>query len=712
MANLFLKDAKAYKRDIDPFKNYIEQTAFYLSKMKGKDEEYYSRVLRERLITKKDTGFNNPVVDYYERNEVGDKYPTQTNLSGYIKSVIANDEILAPTFTSYLPPKVERSLLVDFIDENKRLRNLAKKAGFKAKMLGDMETFIMKNNEQNNKKTYNNAMSGAFGSKGSVLYNPTGHSTLTSTVRTESSVGNALNEKIVSGNRHYRNLDVTLNNIIVLAKYVDKPLLSSVVSKYKLHVPTIEETIECVEKSTRPYWVDSIAFRKISSFIEKLDDLERVSIVYTSDLFHLRKHNSDFIRVFLTELSRKQTVSDNRNRTIEEIESGIHLCDEGIVNYGHQICLKEAKGIGKDYRKTSLENARIIYDTCQNVTKVVSDYLDFIKAFFLTDHLPASTAYIRSMVRQTVVLSDTDSTMFSVDDYVKWYFGELVFTDEAYGIAGGVAYLATQCVAHCLALFSANLGVEESKMFDIAMKPEYVFPVFAQTPVSKHYFTMKTVQEGNVFKEPELEIKGVHLKNSASPKSIIDPAHQRMEDILKSVARGEKISLVSEIKNVANQERSIINSVLAGEIEYFKRSKIKNPEAYTKGAEESPYWHHMFWNNVFKKHYGEIEEPIYLCIKIPTILNNRTAIQNWLASIANIELRNSLSEWLVKYNKTSLPTMYLSQDYVRAFGIPKEIKEIMDVKRIALDLTVVYRLVLETLGYCPKPDKLIMDLGY
>lgn len=149
------------------------------------------------------------------------------------------------------------------------------------------------------------------------------------------------------------------------------------------------------------------------------------------------------------------------------------------MNYVHQVCMTECRGIGKDYTKFSKpEYAHTVATTYQLIKHAILDYKDFINVFFLTS-LPASTAYIPNMIRRTVVLSDTDSTIFSVDEWVKWYFGNYRFTDEGFAVAGSIMYIATQCIAHCLAIFSANMGVAKNKIFKLAMKPEFVFPVFA-----------------------------------------------------------------------------------------------------------------------------------------------------------------------------------------------------------------------------------------
>jgi hypothetical protein len=704
--NPFLKPASEYKRDIDPIKHYISQSAYFLHKQKGKPVDYYREQLKKKLFDGSIAGVCNPTVTHYERGENGDRFVAKTGLYQYISSVYNSGKIIAPTFTTYLSAKEQPSLLVDFVDANVALRSKAKKESFVAKTNGDMVLFAVKDNEQNNKKTYNNSLSGSFGSKGSPFFNPTAHSTLTSTVRTESSLGNALNEKIVAGSRHYKDVPTTLNNVITLAMSVTQAFID-VVDKYKLHIPTVEETMDCITYSTKLYWLDGRGTDSIQNFVDKLNGYERAAVVYISDLFHIRKHNQEFVRQFLFRMSRKIT-----NQTFEDPIKAIHSVDESFTNYAHQICQSEMKGFGKKYNELTPLAVNTLAGTCLNIESVVNEHLDFIQALFLTDNVPASTAFIPNMMRRSVVLSDTDSTMFSVDDYVYWYFGGLHFHDEAFAVAGAVVFLATQCIAHTLAVFSANMGVDEKKLFQIAMKPEFVFPVFVQTPVSKHYFTFKTIQEGNVYKKPDFEIKGVHLKNSASPVEVIKDATGLMEKVLLDVYAGKKIKLAEVIKHVADFEKTIIKSLTSGEVIYYKRSKVKSKESYSQDEDQSNYKWYKFWKSVFEPTYGEVPPPPYSVLKVPTTVTNVTGYKAWLDKIDNPEFKAALMAWMTSRNKVDLPTLYIPMDYVLAKGMPKEALMVLDAEKIVLDLTSAYRLILGSLGFYGKHEMSLTAQGY
>jgi hypothetical protein len=704
--NPFLRPTDEYVRKINPIGQYVDQTSFYLSKMTGKDINSCKEQLTSMIKERKFPNMKNPRVSYFDRDENLDRSVQSTSLSNYINGVIAEGQILAPTFTSYAPSSVHQSLLVEFIDNNVKRRAKAKKEAFVAKANKQKDLYIAKNNEQDNMKRYNNSLSGAFVAGGSIVNNPTAHSTLTSITRTFSSLSNASNERIIAGNRHYRDPKVTLFNCISITSSLDKPGFQAFLLKYNIHVPTVDEVMDILHYSTDMYWKDYRESDKIRKFIEALDGCERAAIVYIGDLYHIRKFNPEFVRTFLTRLSMKI-----KDKVIDNPLEVLKTVDEQIINYVHQICMTDVKGIGKDYSKVDPSIHNTLAATSLNIVDTIHQYKDFITQIFLTNNLPPSTAYISNMIRRTVVLSDTDSTMFAVDEWVTWYFGELIFTEEAYALGGSIMFIATQCIAHSLAIFSANMNVERKKIHQGAMKPEYVFSVMVLTSVAKHYFTSILVKEGNVYGTEEMEIKGVHLKNSASPRDLIKNSHAKMKEIIEKVTSGKKISIVEEIKRVKQIETDIHTSLISGKVAYYKSAKIKSPDAYAKTSEESPYQHHILWNEVFSDKYGPLQEPPYEVIKVPTIVVNPSSLLKWVESIEDVDFKDRLQKWLARKAKKNLPTLYLSKQFVASYGIPKEIVPIIDTKRIILDLTKTDRMILESLGYFIKENWLIGELG-
>jgi len=700
----FVRKSEEYKRNINPTTQYFEQAASYLSLMTGRTYDECDTFVRRVVKNSEITQVQDPKVVYLERQNNGDRELKETTLNEYITTAIREGDLIAPTLTTYTNPKIKESLLVNYVEDNIAARSVAKKAEFAAKAAGDKEKSKIFNIEQTNKKLRNNALSGAHVSASTPLYNKTAHSTLTSACRTTSGYGNANNEKFLNGNRHYWCVNIVINNIISVITHTDFEKLDLVIKKYNIAIPSVEEVNTAIKHSTDFYWSDTKGFKKISDLVEKLNGLERAAFVYTSDMYHLMKFNQSLIRDMIKKLSQKVTGECiNALKTIKEINSD-------YVDLAHAVCYTEMKGRGKDYK--AMENTpelNTLKLTSINIGKTLDEYSDLIKVFWVTNNLPTSVGYFPESIRRSAITSDTDSTIFTVQDWVKWYTGDIKFDDEAMAVSGIMIFLASQTITNVLATMSANFGMVGKRLFQIAMKNEFKFDVFIVTNVAKHYYAKISIQEGNVFKEREREIKGVHLKSSNSPKFVTKKANELMEFVMESVLNNKKISITKILKDIADTEREIKSTIFAGGLDYFRLSQIKTPDSYTREERDSPYINYLLWQEVFAEKYGSLPEPPYSCIKINTTLSNASTTKLWLDEMQDQDLSNRLRKWLAVNKRVNLPTFYLSVDISKSIGIPKEIQDIINIRKIILDLCNIFYIILESIGYYIKSGHMISD---
>lgn len=706
MSDIFFQDKSQYHNQLNPVRAYIDQLSNYIQVSCNISKEIADQKAKDFLRK----NFKDKPVRYFERQENGDREVKDTTLLTYINNNIKEKNIFVPTFTSYISADKKKSILSKFIFQNVHKRSIAKKAGQKAKAEGDVELADAKNNEQNMMKIYNNSLSGAFAQSACVLYNPTAHSTLTSITRTITSLSNASNEKLIAGNRFYpRGLDV-INNIIYISTYANITAIRDIIEKFNLHIPTVEETVNTLKYSSDLYFHDKKFYQtKIIPYLQKLTGYHLAAICYIGDLYHIRKFNDSFIRNVINDIIYQINVPD----TDETICKNIHTVNENILNFVHHIFYTKAKGQGKEYDKIFANKSGLassIYQTSQHVEEVLKKYKSFFNCFFMTDIFPGNSFRLKHMRRRTVVLSDTDSTCFTLDNWVKWFYnGKFYIDDKSIAVAGAVAFIAAQTIINQLAILSKNMNISNEHLNTLAMKNEYLWRTFFPMEVSKHYFADTIIQEGNVFKESDLEKKGVHIKNSAVPKSITEKGNNLIKYIFKSIENNEKVKFNYILSEVINTEHEIINSVSKGEPIFLKKSKIKNPEAYALEGIKSPYSRHLLWKEVFASKYGDIPTPPYDVIKIPTTITSRVLMKAWVDSIEDIELQSRLARWLEENKKDSLPTIYLNDMYVLGNGIPSEIMRIIDIKKIVLDITLQYRMIIEALGVLLYNDILIKD---
>lgn len=704
--NPFVMTAESYKRDVYPVKHYIDQTSHFLHVMTGKAYPECQSYVKKALTGKRFPHVKNPVVKYLHRQENGDREPQELSLTDYLKEVLTNREIMAPTLTTYISSDVFESVLAKYIRGNVAKRNVAKKAMFVAEAAKDDIKFFFMKNEQRNRKLSNNSISGAHASPSTPLYNQTNHSTLTSHCRMTSGHGNANNEKLLSGNRHYWKPELVINNIVSITQNVEYDKLQAVIDKYQLHLPSVQDIMACITYSTNLYWHSRMWEDKFQSLVERLTPIQRAAFLYTGDLFHITKHNDAFMRKFLGQLSAKclGEVSD----PVSEVKK----YHEDYVILSHQICATEMRGKGKDYKELgNCPEMQTLIATTANIKSTIFEYADFIEVIFVSNNSPASVPYFPSSIRRSALTSDTDSTIFTVQEWVIWYFGKLIFTERAVALAATVVFLASQSIVHVLARMSINCGVSIKNMWLTAMKNEFFFPVFVPTPVSKHYWALISCQEGNIAEKLKKEIKGVHLKSSNAPKEVNDKAEEMMLEIAHTVMRGEKISLIKLFKQVADVERSIMDAIKRGDGRYCRRGEIKPADTYAKPKHQSNYMHHDFWNECFAFKYGTQEAPPYAVIKLSGGLKNATATREWLEKI-DPQVAEKVRAYLARTKRDKLGAFQIPKQIVDVRGVPEEILLAINARKIVSDISKIFYLILATVGYHgldKKMTKLLSD---
>lgn len=689
--NPFVLDKVHYRRDINVLKHYVHDTATYLSLMTKRPYNECLEFVKNGVRPGGQFEFKDPDVIYLERAENGDREKKQGKLSAYINDAIRDRDLIAPTLTTYLSPTKSKSLLVDFIDGNVKARGMAKKAQFAARVAGNKVVETVKKIEQTNKKLNNNSISGAHVSASTPLYNKTAHSTLTSTCRSTSGYGNANNEKFLCGNRHYWSPDIIRNNIISIINHTDYPAFERAMAEFGIRHPTVDETMDCIRYSAQLYWHGKRDYERLQLLVESLSDIQRSAFVYTGDLYHLMKFNEAVVRTFITKLSKHVTTPHPNPDAVVDGST------EDNRNLASQICSTELKGTSvKDIKGTPAYG--IYASTLENIQNVLQEYKSLIRGFWVTANLPASMAVFPDSIRRAAVTSDTDSTIFTVQDWVVWHQGKLGFDPEALAVAATMIFLASQSITHVLAIMSANFGIEQERLHQIAMKNEFKFDVFTPTQVAKHYYALISCQEGNVFKEYDKEIKGVHLKSSNAPKVVMAEAKRMMEFIMMSVVQEKTINMGYILKWIGDIERQVVESIKKGSHEYFRKGQIKTPPSYAEGENAPPYQQYLLWKEVFAPKYGDIQEPPYMSIKISAELSSPAKTKEWIASIADRELAARLEAWMVKTNKKHFGSTFMVPEQCLANGIPEEILAVVGVRKIVLDTTRTFYLILESLG--------------
>lgn len=692
----FRKEKHEYFRDTKVLNAYVAQMSHYLAKVKDISLEAARDFVVKGLKPGGAFEFKDPEVEYTYRENFADRVTVTGTMSQFLADVYNNNESLAPTFTSYCSPDVEQSLLAIYTMDNIKVRDVLKGEMFEAKNMGDDIRYVFKNLAQNNAKLTNNSLSGASLSASTALYNPTSHSTLTTNCRNTTAYGNTNNEKFIEGNRHYMDVDTILNNLISISTITNLDDVEMAMRLYQLHYPTADDVLDCIERSRTLYFRQTTYMGPVYEYIEKMKPLERAAFVYVGDFYHLYKHNKNFVTALLGDLIKVPTDAISHDETKNVLKD----VSEDTVNLSRQICRSFSAGKKpKDILATDPDNYGILGAAAKNINNTLFGIQPLIDAFWLSNNMPASSGNFPSSIRRSVLGGDTDSTLFTVQEWVERIYGVIGFTDDMNSTADVVVYLAAQTSSHLHAMMSANYGMHPDRIFDTQMKNEYKFDIFVPTSMAKHYWAMKTAQEGNVFRSPELELKGANMISSATPGDVVSDVKDMLITDMVSITQDGGIYLNDLIDRVSEKENKIYADVKSGDTEYFRAAHLKKADAYKiKNEDRTPYWNHLFWNRTFGKIYGMVEEPPYTSLKVSLEVNNVTEWTAFLDQIQNKELVADIQAETARIGRRFMTTAYVPVSIIQISGIPDEILAGSNARKIVRDSCSPYYHVLDALG--------------
>ncbi len=737
---------------------YINHTAFILSKIRGVTKSSMVDKLTQYLANNPDK-FNPPIVRYRERkldgftrgfmqndenhktiveshigsvstaenpediellnreseknvfDDTSDIVSLSMPLDKYLEYPYKSNNILSPSGVVYFANKVKESLHSRFTVVGLKNRSKFKKAAKSAMLIKEYAKFSYFNTLQKARKVLNNALSGGYISNSTVLVNPSAHTTLTSVTRVVTSLGNAISESFIIGNRHYYDPDVTIENISMIVMLADKVAIRDSLVRYRLHIPTVQECLDMIRYNTTSYWKSVKHFKKIKLFLEGCDGIERAAIMYTNDFYHVRKYNSSFTLTLLKNyMLREALITD-----VTVARDIIKNAEDWILNFVVHKHLSDLTGLRLDRvnDKVALE----IGNSISSFRVATTIYGEFINTFFITRSFPGNISRMKEMTRKVAVLSDTDSTTSTYDTWVSFYKDNNRVDDDAAGIAALIATFMGKSLEHYLVLLSANLNLDSSKWEVMRMKSEFYWSSFIKLFVSKHYYAGVKVVEMNVYdtiENPEkgLEVKGVHLIAGNAHPLARKVAEKMQLDIISTVERGEVLDVKRYIKEAIALEELIIENIDSGNLEIFKDEKINKEDAYKKEKEKSPYFHHMLWEAVFSKKYGVSPDAPYLAVKIPLKPNTKSEMDKMLASMVDGEVKDNLIAFLGEHNKTLLNIFRLPRVVVFEKGVPNELRPFIDYESIVHDNLAAVYLILETLGYFKSEGMMLRDSVY
>lgn len=673
-----------YTADRDILKFYRLQMTFLLSKHYKLSEDVI-RPFVDRVFIPNLNGFRERKIKLLEKNKYGDREIKIKGASEFLRSVEERNLHLSPSFVAYTNydecPSVNALATEGYIEDRRKYKKLRGVAG----KAGDDYAWKTYNEIQNALKIFNNAQSGAMSSNGTPIRNKSGHTTLTSTCRVVTSTVNLMNERLLNGNRLFINYKKTMQHFLAVLKSTDFIKLEKVTRDLGWVHPTTQQVMDMVEHCVAYYWGNKENIGKIRSFVEMLRPEERTAILCIGDIPNMFRTNRGIIKAYLDDWM-----------AVPGIPEGAKEDDYLAPSDGDYYTLCITK-IGNNASKVELNSLN------EHHLNVERKWADFIEVFFKTKTAISDVYSVTEMIREAVLTSDTDSSIYAADDVTDLYSDD---PEDMIRLNGVLTYFIRKMAMHQHAQLSKNMNVSARNLYNLNMKNEFLFGSYVTTLMSKHYYATQLMQEGVMNKKVKMEIKGVHLRSSKVAAMIKDFAHKLMRDVLDAIYAKQKIDPSIILHNVAELERLVIDGVHKGEWQWLSKATIKAKNVYTN-PESSVYAYHELWEEVFAPKYGKAPPIPYVSVKLNTDITSKAKLNDYLDSLGDCDVRHRLEKYLNEKEKDELTTFYVPADVLLNIkNIPPEIIKGTSFRKIVKqNLKSVYA-VLESTGIYIMNDKI------
>lgn len=696
MEDLFVSRPEEYVRDINPMKNYVDLASYYIGKFTGDPEEVTRAWIVKQIKDRNDKVLAHmPQIKFLLREDDQDRRIEYSTLESYIGHILKSDRIMSPTGTVYKQPTEQLSLFTPYINTNRANRGVFKKRMMEAKRVGDIAGADFNNEQQANVKIDVNTLSGAALTPSTPVHTASVHPSLTSTGRVATSLANAINEKLIRGNRHYENPNTVLDNITVLAYKADRFRIGQCVLDYGLHVPTAAEIVTMIHESSDNYWRNTPWMRKFYDFLSKCDEAERCNILYNGSLWDIIQHNPDFARNFIDDLSEPATVS----LPVEEAEKIIKNTYGDLRILGIYLCFEHTRGKSLDKcRDEDHYTYGLVAATIANIEANLIKYEPIIRAFFKLEVLPGNIFNIKSMYRKAVVTSDTDSTNFTSQEICKFMTGAYGITDKDRKVTFLITYLSSMMVCQALGIMSCNMGVKETDIRELSMKNEFYIPIHCLTPSAKNYIMVQGGQEGTMLPEVDLVTKGVELRSSKIPEAILKRFDKYKKDVFLTLEKGGSLNVADVVTLPATIEHQLLDSLTKGETSYLFNIYIKNADAYSREEDAAQWKYHLMYEAIFAPNHGHVTDIPYTAYTVKVDLGTRTKMKKWLDSLTDPAMKQRAEDYFTENEITGVNAMTFPSALFYGKSLPKEIISVIMVKPLVMLVMSPWYLLFEAFG--------------
>ena len=593
--------APSYSRDTTPLmRAYVENQIAYLRRL---HPSVPVTTIQNFVMSEVNRSVRRPSMTLIDHPSYGHDQKKDVDLLTYTENTLRSS-IITPAGSVYKSPTVQVSFLKTKIESNLAHRKKQKKIMLAAAAIGDTTVEQRANYIQSSIKIETNAIPGAFGSPYNCIYDKPGYNSVTSMARHSIMCGYAHVEKILEGNFFFPTLDHCINYCILLIRVCPKNL-DSVIARYRLYIPSTKDVEDHFLASMRFYQRITEAVKEgLHRFIASLTEIERTFVFYANCLKTLAIHNPNLFRLFIKEFFRTDVTIDS---TIDPSKVFSFNSDLLALLSGLNADIIDRKTLSEALTEKP-DGVRHLIAIGHHMERTLDRLSGLIAAFLRIDCDVANATSHPAMIRKAVMVSDTDSVIFSTQSWIEWYTGSISFTRDAYIINGFVVFMASMSLEHLFARLSCNFGAEGEDIHRITMKNEFLYPVMLRTPLKKTYAGRVAVQEGFVLPKLKEDIKGSSFKDSNMCRETTAAGYAFVNWIFDTVMKTGSLQVSHCLERVLDHEHTVFRSLSEGDRTFLTTRPIRNKEDY-KLVDSSDYYYWLFWEEVFRPIFGEFIIP-------------------------------------------------------------------------------------------------------
>ena len=611
-----------------------------------------------------------------------------------------NEDIITPYGPTYVSTTIRKAFTSEYIEDNQKERKVVKHDMFLADARGDIATVRTKDLKQKNIKIGINALSGVMLSnvsfRSAINYNA-----ITSTARFCIMTAYAAVELSLSSNYYFYSEDKAINWIINLLRiYPGDERISTCVANHSLDVPSSETVYFAYAEQVHKY-SPLCKNENIRHLIFSLSPNQLTFIFYAMNMRRIFQTNEHFKSFFESIIDIDQYPTTN-----EEVPKITKLPDD-LIQMLSVIVLSD--DVGKltlvDIDNEHPAIAKKIYDAYLFIERRFGNLADLFSTFISIGVLPSDIINHKNMIRETVLLSDTDSILFTSVNWIKWYFGRIILNDRSMRLNAVLVTLVSKFLDHIFAYISASMNIDLDNMRVFAIKNEFMYDIFLRTPISKHYAGYVRYQEG-VRKDPyKFDLKGKNFKGSDLSKETTKYVKWFIKYIFDTYLENYQLNPDDLIMKTIAFEQRIKHSILDGHVVFLSPKPINLKQNYKK-PESSNYIYYELWQAVFAEKYGDLNLPQKTKeLPITTVSHKKNNTIDVIKTI-DPDIHKRFVDFMSRYPKKEISRVLIPMD----MEIPAELRDIADYRKVCAANCYSLLLILRSVNIVnyPKSKKAII----